>query len=375
MSDYQYNVTLAQAAAVVDAAKTVLITTHAKPDGDAYGSVVAAAEALRLLGKSVTALVIPPVPASFATLRGSGGVGLFTAATPTRAGTDIGQPDLVLVLDTGTWPQLLPMKPVLAPLIDRMLIVDHHLTGEVPAKWRYVDATAGACCQIVDQWLAHWPTRDLYTPAVCEALFVGLASDTGWFRFSNTTAAAHEMAARLLHRGVDQADLYQKLEQNERPEKLALLSRALASLQLLAGGKAALMVLRAEDFRATGAHLEETEQFVDLPRLIGSVQVVALVTQPPAKSGARKTILSGGGAGGSDISSPAVATVGGPGGAGVRLSFRSKPGPAAVDVSKLAQQFGGGGHARAAGAKVDGTLDAVLNQLTSALTGLFDVSN
>src|SRR5690606_21036827 len=102
------------------------------------------------------------------------------------------------------------------------------------------------------------------------------------FRFSNTRPMTHELAARLLRCGVDHAHLYQQLEQTERPAKLALMIRALDSLQLLADGRAAVMVLRAEDFAQTGANLEETERFVDIPQTVSTVQIVVLITEPPA---------------------------------------------------------------------------------------------
>src|SRR5690606_37676360 len=146
----------------------------------------------------------------------------------------------------------------------------------------------------------------------------------------------HELAARLLREGVDQSELYRILEQTERPQKLALLTRALGSMKLLAGGRAALMILSATDFSQTGAVAEETERLIDVPQQIGTVEVVGLISERPsgnAQSQGRPT---------------------------TRLSFRSKPGPNAVNVAELAGRFGGGGHARAAGARVEGSLEQVL---------------
>jgi len=99
------------------------------------------------------------------------------------------------------------------------------------------------------------------------------------------------------------------------------------------------MVLRKEDFEETGARAEETEQIVDLPRAVSTVQVVALISNPPENGN----------------------------GNGVRLSFRSKSGHDALNVATLAKRFGGGGHARAAGAKIDQPLDEVVRAVTDAL--------
>jgi phosphoesterase RecJ-like protein len=146
---------------------------------------------------------------------------------------------------------------------------------------------------------------------------------------------------------VDQADVYRRIEQAERTQKLALLCRALDSLELVADGRIALMHLHAADFVQTGAWAEETERFIDVPQMVASVEAVVLAveTLPGDPNGAASRSEGG----------------------GVRLSFRSKVGPDAMNVAELAARFGGGGHARAAGAKLAGPLDAVLDQVRTAL--------
>jgi phosphoesterase RecJ-like protein len=279
----------------------------------------------------------------------------------------VAQADLIVVLDTGAWSQLAPLRELLGSALARTLILDHHLSGDVAARYCYVDAAAAAACEIVAQVIDRIADDAAWSPNVCQALFVGLAADTGWFRFSNTRAEAHELAARLLRRGVDQAEIYRKLEQNERPAKLALLARAVQSLTLLADNRAAIMVLRAADFAQTGALIEETEQLVDLPRAVGSVQVVALITEPPQRTrseaqapASKPKSLKHTGGSGKDEDAGAI-----------RISFRSKPGAHAIDVSLLAQRFGGGGHARAAGAKIAAPLEEVVERVTTALAELF----
>ncbi|MCC7408486.1 MAG: hypothetical protein IT442_10465, partial [Phycisphaeraceae bacterium] len=263
-----------------------------------------------------------------------------------EAGMSFEPVDVAVVLDTAAWNQVEPMRPVLEKMSDRLMVVDHHLSGDMPAKWRWVDAEAGACAELVAQIVAALAGEDVGIEAA-EGLYMGIASDTGWFRFSNTRPGTLELAAGLLRRGVDHARIYRLLEQTERPEKLALIARALASLRLVAGGRAAMMTLRAADFADTGARLEETERLIDLPQMVQSVEVVALITEPPEGN-------------------PSANGHGEKNGA-IRLSFRSKPGPGAVNVSELAATFGGGGHARAAGAKVRESLDGVIEQVRAAL--------
>ena len=98
------------------------------------------------------------------------------------------------------------MREELSGLMDRALIIDHHLAGDIPATWRYIDSHAAACCEIVAQLIECFESdppgsTDLLTPVVCEALFAGIVSDTGWFRFSNTREQTHVLAAKLIRRG------------------------------------------------------------------------------------------------------------------------------------------------------------------------------
>jgi phosphoesterase RecJ-like protein len=332
MNAYQSNLNLQQAAQWLQGLQRVMLTTHSKPDGDAFGSVVATAALLTKLGKQVHAWFVPPVPASFAKLPGAAMVNTYVP------GMALPQVDGLVVLDTGAWSQLSPLRSVLEPMLERTLIIDHHLSGDMAARWRCIDSSAAACCEVVAD-LADALGPGVSDPHVANALFVGIASDTGWFRFSNTSPRTHRLAARLLDTGVDHAGLYAQLEQTERVEKLRLLIRALDSLQLLAHEQAAVMVLRKDDFAQSGAWLEETERFVDFPQAVSTVKLVALITEPP-DNGA---------------------------GSPVRVSLRSKPGEGAVNVAALAARFGGGGHARAAGAKIDAPLDQVVRQVSEAL--------
>lgn len=329
MTPYESNTTLTAIADKLRAAKRIVITTHAKPDGDALGSVVALAEALEAMGKTAERWIMPPIPGNLSMLARDGHLHLHeTEADPLPEG----EPDAIVIVDTGAWTQLAPMRAWLEPRRDRAVLLDHHLRGDDVAALRYIDSSAAAAALIVAALIDELGVE--YDDVMRDAIYVGIASDTGWFRFSNTTAATHELAARLLRLGVDHAELYSKLEQAERPEKLQLMIRALDSLKLVADGNVAVMTLRRSDFEDTGAMQEETERLVDLPQVVGDVQVVVLITETDNGT--------------------------------VRLSFRSKPGDDAVDVNEMARQFGGGGHARAAGAKVEAPLAEVRRKVLEA---------
>jgi len=338
VNDYTANLTLDQAADLLrDTAGPITVLTHAKPDGDAAGSLVALVTALSAIGKQATGLLVPPIAPSLD----------FLANAPNvqTVGSEQAIPDdtqRLVIVDTGAYSQLHPLAEAVEQRLDHTLILDHHLSGDVPAKDRYIDATAAAAAEIVagivERLLKGKSAGAQVTQTINDALFTGIASDTGWFRFSNVTPNTHRLAADLIAAGVSHADLYARLEQGERPEKLKLLIRAVESLELLADDRAAVMTLRATDFDETGARAEETERLIDIPQQVGSVQAIALVSEIHTDHGAQ-----------------------------TRVSFRSKPIEGAVNVADLAGQFGGGGHARAAGAKFDQPIDEVRPKIVEAL--------
>ena len=320
---YESNMTLQVAAQKIRVAKKVVVTTHAKPDGDAFGSVIALCEVLKRQQTDVTALFMPPIPSGFMNIGGE------LELTTFEDGYELPEADLYVVVDTGAWSQVSPIREQLEKYLDKTLIIDHHISGDIPAAFKHIDSKAAACCEIIAKFVDELMAHVFEDSVVSNALYVGIATDTGWFKFSNTRPQTHELAARLIAAGVDHAALYAQSEQTERPEKLKLMIRALSSLELLNDDSAAVMVLRKTDFTETGALPEETDRFVDIPQVVSSVQVVVLICE-------------------SLDDSP------------IRISFRSKPGENAVNVADLAANFGGGGHARAAGAKCDGDLDEVV---------------
>ena len=348
MPEHQSNTTLA---AVTDLIRntdgTIFVTAHAKPDGDAFGSVVALTVALRAMGKQTFACFGPPLAASLEDLKGNdlACVLVDESQVPSCA--------LYIVLDTGAWAQVEHARQTLEANLDKTLIIDHHLSGDMDAATKYVDAEAAACAEIVAELLDELG-QTKWSDTIAQALFVGIGSDTGWFRFSNTRPFTHRLAARLLEMGVDNPDLYARLHQTERPEKLALMTRALDSLQLIAGGRAAVMHLTSKDFDETGALQEETERLIDVPQQVASIQVVALITESSIDA------TDSSEASGAPRNSQPLA----------RISFRSKPGPNAVNVADLAGKFGGGGHARAAGAKLLAPIGQAVEQVKSEINAV-----
>jgi phosphoesterase RecJ-like protein len=168
---------------------------------------------------------------------------------------------------------------------------------------------------------------------IASSLFLAIASDTGWFQFSNTRPYTLRLAARLIEHGVDTDQMYQHLYQNERVERVRLQTRAQQSLELLESGRLAVMHVRRQDFADTHADVGDTENLINVPLQIRTVEVSLLFVEP---------------------------TEPGP----IRVSLRSK---GQVDVARFAEQFSGGGHARAAGLKLDGNLQDVHDRVVAAM--------
>ena len=306
-----------QIIAALEASKNVLVTTHVRPDGDALGSAIALMLALRQKGIAHELLLLSHWPTKYAFLRDQLTAPCHDAEKQWPPSLDLHAFDALLVVDTGTWSQLPGLQEKLASFTGKKLVIDHHRTQENWANSKLVVTEAGAAGEIVAELLDRWQIpfdRDIAT-----ALFIAITTDTGWFQFSNTRPYTFRLAARLLEAGVDMDGIYKRLYQAERHQRIRLQTRAMQSLELLAGGKLAVMTIHKADFHDTGASVPDTENLINVPMQIGSVQVSMLIAEPI------------------DF---------GP----TRVSLRSK---GTVDVSKFAERFGGGGHARAAGLTLD----------------------
>jgi phosphoesterase RecJ-like protein len=174
---------------------------------------------------------------------------------------------------------------------------------------------------------------------VAEPLYVGMATDTGWFRYENAQARTFAMAARLLEHGVDKSRLYQLIEETHPVERLRLEARALASLEFVCGDSVAIQSLRMRDFEETGCTVENLTGVVNLPMIARKVRVAVLLSEVRPNH--------------------------------TKLSFRAKPAlgeMTAIDVNELAGMFGGGGHVLASGARLDLPLEQARERLLDALS-------
>ncbi|MEM7228618.1 MAG: bifunctional oligoribonuclease/PAP phosphatase NrnA [Planctomycetota bacterium] len=335
---YESNTTIAEVINAIAHADRVLVTTHQKPDGDAIGSTLALKRGLEQQDIACDIFVMGMVPSE---------LDAVTEGTPYHRVED-GMPgdvyDLVLLVDTGAWAQVGPLADWLRSRHDIIIGIDHHAHGDDIAARRIVRAAAASTTQILFEVLSAFGC-DITGErgGIAEALFLGLATDTGWFRHANGDADAFQTCARLLATGVDKPRLYQLIEETSRPERLALMARALTSLQYACDGTIAIMSITRDDFAETGGSSEDLTGMVNEPLRVGRIRASLLVSQ--VEQGETK------------------------------ISLRSKPAGddgQFIDVNAVAKHLNGGGHVHAAGARIaadhDEALHVVLQTLEEQIT-------
>lgn len=340
-SAWRSNTTVDELAAWLAARQRVALLTHQKPDGDAAGSTLALARALRSLGRRVTLIYAGPEPHWLAEIAAPDPY-LLTE----RDGLPEDDFDAIVIADTGSRSQLEPFLPLLEGkgARERAAIIDHHLSGDPALAARLlIEPGAAAVCEPVAALCARMldlPRVGALPPEIAAPLYMGIATDTGWLKYSNTTPHTLRLAADLMEAGVVPTDIYEPVEQRERAARVRLLARALCSMQMHLDGRLAVLRITRQDIRDVGAAPSDTGGFSDLPMSIESVQVVAVITELP---GAENGALT-------------------------KVSLRSKPGRNPVDVNRVAGALGGGGHARAAGARLEKSPDEVEQAIIEALS-------
>ncbi|MFQ5678178.1 MAG: bifunctional oligoribonuclease/PAP phosphatase NrnA [Gemmatimonadota bacterium] len=318
--------------AALQRAGRIVLTTHVNADGDGAGCEVAVAARLRRDGREPVIVNPTPFPSTYAFLLED----LPAYAARDREGkAALRDADLFLVLDTSEAGRLggvagrFEGRPV--------AVLDHHPPNPDPlGDPAVLDPDACATGELVYE-LLELAGGELQ-PAEARALYVAIATDTGSFRFSNTSARAHEMVAELLRAGADPAEMYRRIYRRLTPARVSLLQRALASLQVDPELPIAWVSLSRVEVEQAGAASEDMEGIVEYPRRLEGIEVAVLFRELAG----RRT----------------------------KASLRSN---GEVDVAEVARILGGGGHAKAAGVLLQRPLEegraAVLEQLRSAMRG------
>ncbi len=303
----------------IDSASNVWIGTHINPDGDALGTALALAEAVRQRGKPVSVCCHHETPRYLKFLPGEG----LLSRVPS------GEADLAIVVDLEALDRLGPLKQVFEQA-RRLVVIDHHQPHESPGDLRIVAEMSSATALILTDLFRDSEVK--ITPDMATCLMTGLVTDTGSFRFNNTTSHALHVAGELLELGADLKLVAEHVYMTKSLPSARLLGTALANMMLAENDRIAWTTLPGEAFAATGAKEEDTEGFVNELLAIETVQIAALLRH--AASGR------------------------------VKISLRSR---GEIDVTTVARQFGGGGHKNAAGASDDGPIEDTAARLVASM--------
>jgi phosphoesterase RecJ-like protein len=307
-----------------------LITSHARPDGDAIGSSLGLMHLLEALGKDVVVAFSDPIPDAYSCLPG---IDRIQSRLPTRP------PDAAILLECDSIERSSYDRASFEAMAPVLIInIDHHLTGREFAGFNWIDPAASAVgAMIYDLALASGVAIN---PAIAQCLYTAVLTDTGSFTYASTTAATFSMAAHLVECGAEPSMIAQAIYSSNPPSRIRLLGAALSNFVLDSRrtSKIAWSAITLEEMERAGATVEDCEGVVN--HLIGIAGVEAAVFL-------RET------------SAPNQ----------FRLSLRSK---GEIDVAAVAERFGGGGHRSASGCIMEGSLPEVTERILTELHGCIE---
>jgi len=289
---------------------------HIDPDGDDISSVLSTTLMLRRLGKKAIPLIDSPLPEVMDEVP-------LIQTIRRDLPSDEKFPDAMIVVDASSPDRLGKFEPLLHKIPS--FVIDHHRTNTQFGTFNWVDSQAAAAAQMVF-WLAQ-KMEVLLDPVYATLNLLGLQTDSGFFKYSNTDQKLMQDAAALLGKGADAYGNASMILENRKPEEFKLMSLMLEAIQQRLGGLLVFAYLSESMFQQTGSRPEDSVGFVgDLRSMKGSETAILFVQD----------------------------------GEKVRVSFRSKKW---FDVSEVAFQFGGGGHARAAGCSLPGDLQEIMDRI------------
>ncbi|NPV78993.1 MAG: bifunctional oligoribonuclease/PAP phosphatase NrnA [Firmicutes bacterium] len=302
---------------VVDAIRQYgdfLLVCHIFPDGDAIGSLLAMRLALMGLGKKVRVACDDDIPDSYTFLPG---------ADQILKPVDINsRPDVVVSLDSSDRERLGKIQDLLAGWNSPVINIDHHVTNDHFGHYNYVLPDAAATGELVYQIVQDLGVDITQDLATC--ILTAIISDTGSFRYCNTTGRSLSIAARLVDLGASPSHISMFIFETRSYYSVKLLGRVLDKLQTTCERRVAWAEVTRKDLAEFDVAESETEGFINYPRMIKGVECALLFRE--GKDGK------------------------------IHVGFRSRD---PIDVAAIARHFGGGGHARAAGCIVEGSMDEV----------------
>lgn len=300
----------------IENTESIVILTHESPDGDAVGSSLAMKLALESIGKKPD-VIIPEYAEIFKFLPGTEDI---------KELSDIKNYDLAISLDCATLKRIKGLEYF--ENAKKTIVIDHHGSNNMYGDFNYVNPVSPACCEILAGIFDYYKIN--ISKEIGSCLLTGIITDTGGFKYPSTTAETFEFTAELLRKGVNVSDIYKRVMQTVSLAHFELAKRVMDRMQILEDGKVTFTYIDKKDEAEVGAKPGDDEGLVEIGRDIDGVEVSILLKQREDLENTYKA------------------------------SLRSTD---YVNVSDVCLMFGGGGHPRAAGALITGTVEEVKQKL------------
>ena len=297
--------------------KKFLITAHINLEGDSLGSQLAMKELLIGMGKEAFILDSDPVPEHYKFLPKANEV--------SNKLDKIEDFDAVVVLDCPTLKRTGNVKDIIDRSGKFVINIDHHISNEKFANINWVEPNASSAGEMVCRLFKEAGVK--LTKEVALSLYIAILTDTGSFNYDNTSSATHDIAGELLGYGLDPASVSESVYERRSIEDIKLLGLVLATIQINKEGTIASLEVTKDVLDKTGADLAKSEGLINFARSIDKVKVAILFKEDQKNKNK------------------------------INVSFRSKGNGDTIDVNKIASCFGGGGHMKASGCVITGTLE------------------
>ena len=309
-----------------------VITTHLNPDGDALGSEIALAEYLKSKNKQVDIVNISSTMYNYRFLDPDEEIILFDVGKHLQL---IESAEVFIFVDISDWERMGELGQQLMRLDSPKICIDHHRKTGKFSDLDVIDESASSTGELIYDFLHH--VKHTISGRIATAIYTCLLTDTGSFRFTNTTARTHDIAAELIRDGVNSSEIYEHVYESNSPNKILLMGLALTTLKFECGNRIAWFCITQEMFEQSGSDIWDTEGFPEIPRTIKGVEVSLMFTELEKNK--------------------------------TKISLRSK---GRIIINQFAAELGGGGHNFAAGAIIAKSLQETIHLVLTNMTQLIE---
>ena len=309
---------------IIDSCERIIVTTHMSPDGDGLGSELAVWRLMSQFGKKTLILNSDPVPENYAFLTE---YALYNVCSDNEL---FSEKDLIIVLDISNIERLGRLSRVIGACSAKKICIDHHLENSGFADLNYTDSSASSTGELVYRISKSMGIEIDNVSAL--GIYTAIITDTGAFKYSNTTSSVHRIIAEMIDAGVSPDHVYSRIYEQKSEERMRLLGEVLRKIKSSCNGRVVWSEVTLEMRKKENVEYEETDGFIDQLGFIGDIEIYLLFLE---RDDGR-----------------------------IKISLRSKNN---FDVNRFAGKFNGGGHIHASGILLEGEMENVRNKIMKSL--------